>query len=241
MPEPISCSNANQSTSSDFDPHLDDVGKVSRAEVPNSSRVEPEALSSPAVPLLVSAVPPRASVLPPPTTGAAEIAVNNNAQRTSDRSGIAPYAAAAKTAAGDSVFVGAALLKGRDAKTGLQAEVLSVSAQVGAQNEFQIGLVRVAGGIGPLTGSVENMTARANAGIHNDDGSTGFNLGAGAIVIGGEATLGTATSGTFGLAVSMGEGASLGFRDIDGDGAPELCGRVSSGAVTLGLCLESPL
>ncbi len=241
MPEPISSSNASQSTSAGYDPYSDEVGKVSRADAPNSSQVEPEALSSPAVPMLVDSVRPPASQLPPPATSAPPSTANNNAQRTSGRSGVAPYAAAGKTAAGDSVYAGVALAKGRDPKTGLEGEVLSASAQVGAQNEFQVGLVRVGGSAGLVSGSVEIMTARVNAGIHNDDGSTGLNAGAGATLIGSDVTVGGATSLTFGLAASYGGGLSVGGRDSDGDGRPELCARVSYAAVTVGLCLESPL
>jgi hypothetical protein len=179
--------------------------------------------------------------LPVPATSPPPSAAHNNAQRTSERSGVAPYAAAGKTAAGDSVYAGVALAKGRDPATGLEAEVLSASVQIGAQNELQVGLVRVGGSAGILNGSVETMTARVNAGIHNDDGSTGLNLGAGATAIGSEVTVGGATSVTFGLAVSAGAGASVGARDIDSDGRPELCARVSYREFTGGICLESPL
>jgi len=241
MPDPISSSNANQSTSPTYDPYSDEVGKVSRADAPNSSQAAPEALGSPAVPVLINSVRPPASALPPPAPSAPPSAANNNAQRTTERHGVAPYAAAGKAAAGDSGYAGVALVKGRDPKTGLEAEVLSASVQVGAQNEVQVGLVRVGGSVGMLSGSVEAMTARANAGIHNDDGSTGFNVGAGATLIGSEATVGSANGLTFGLAASVGAGASVGGRDLDADGRAELCARVSYGPLTVGLCLESPL
>lgn len=242
MADPINSSRSPVSADSSYDPHLDEAGKVSRADAASSSQAEPVAAGSPAVPLLVSALPRPPSVLPPPSTSAAESAANNNAQRTSEHNGLSPYASAGTTAAGDSVYVSAAALKGRDARTGFEAEILSLSAQVGAQNELQASLVRV-GGAGGIIGaaSAEAITARASAGIHNDDGSTGLNLSLGATGVAGEVTLGSANSVTCGGAASAGGGASLGVRDADHDGKPELCGRVSWGAFTVGICLESPL
>jgi hypothetical protein len=139
------------------------------------------------------------------------------------------------------VYVGAAGLKGRDPKSGGEAEVLSASVQVGAQNEAQVTFVRVAGTSGNLNGSAEAFTARANLGIHNDDGSTGFNAGAGATAVGFEGTLGRESSLTGGLAASVGYGASVGLRDLDADGKQELCARVAAGPITLGVCVENPL
>ena len=221
---------------------------MSRADAPNSSQAQPLAASnsqaeppvnsSPAVAKLVSSAPRPPSVLPPAASGPG---ANNNAQRTSDRSGVAPYAASGKTTTGDSVYAGVAGLKGRDPKSGGEAEVLSFSGQVGAQNEAQLGLVRVAGASGFLSGSAEAFTLRANIGIHNDDGSTGLNIGAGGTAVGLEGTLGRETSVTYGLAGSVGSAASIGVRDLDGDGAAELCARVSLGPITVGICLENPL
>jgi hypothetical protein len=190
------------------------------------------------VPKLVSSVPPPPAVLPPAASPAS--IANNNAQRTSERIGIGPYASAG-TAGGDSIYASVAALKGRNVSSGAEAEVLSASVQLGAQNEAQLTFVRVAGGSGALRGSTEAFTARANIGIHNDDGSTGLNVGAGAAAIGFEATIGRETSLTTGLAASIGYGASIGVRDVDADGKTELCARVCGGPITIGLCVESPL
>jgi len=203
-----------------------------------SSSAEPAEGSSPAVPKLVSSVPPLPSMLPPAASLPVSTA-NNNAERTSERIGIGPYAAAG-TAGGDSMYASVAALKGRDASSGAEVEVLSASIQLGAQNEGQLTFVRVAGGSGALRGSTEAFTARANIGIHNDDGSTGLNVGAGAAAVGFEATIGRESSLTTGLAASIGYGASVGVRDVDGDGKTELCARVSGGPITIGLCVESP-
>jgi hypothetical protein len=138
------------------------------------------------------------------------------------------------------VYAGAALLKGRDPAGGA-IEVLSASVQVGAQTELQVGFQRVAGSRGALTGSVETFALRANVGIHNDDGSVGFNIGAGATAVGFEGSAGGASSVTYGVGAGVGAGASIGARDVDRDGKTELCGRLSLGPVTVGVCLEKPL
>jgi len=222
---------------------------VSRADAPNSSLVqssanasqsEPPAPSAPAVGKLVSAVPLPPSALPPAAASPPASTANNNAQRTTERN-LAPYADAGVTGSGDSVFAGAALLKGRVPKSNGEVEVLSVSGQIGAQTEAQLGLQRVAGAYGALSGSVEAFTARANIGIHNDDGSTGFNVGAGVTAVGFEGSVGGASRLTYGVAAGAGAGVSVGVRDVDRDGNSELCARVSIGPVTVGACLENPL
>jgi hypothetical protein len=178
--------------------------------------------------------------LPPPAAGPHASTASNNAQRTSERD-LAPYADADATASGDSLFAGVALLKGRAPKSTGEVEVASLSGQIGAQTEVQLGFQRVGGTHGALSGSVEIFTARANIGIHNDDGSTGFNVGAGVTAIGFEGSVGVATRLTYGVAAGLGAGASVGVRDVDGDGTRELCARVSLGPVTVGGCLEDPL
>ena len=192
------------------------------------------------MPRLVSSVPPPPSALPPSSPTPPGPAANNNAQRTDERRGVAPYLSAGRTAAGDSVYAGAALVKGRD-PSGAAVEVLSASAQLGAQTELQVGLQRVAGTHGALTGSVETFTLRANVGIHNDDGSVGLNIGAGVTAVGFEGTAGDANSVTYGVGAGVGAGASVGARDVDSDGKAELCARLSFGPVTVGACVENPL
>jgi hypothetical protein len=247
MPDPISSNRYQQSANPDYDPYSDDVGLMSRADAPNSSQAqpispqaEPSATRPSAVPRLVSSVPPPPSALPPSLPTPAAPAANNNAQRTDERLGVAPYLSAGKTAAGESVYAGAALVKGRDA-SGAVVEVLSASAQLGAQTELQVGLQRIAGTHGTLSGGVETFTLRANVGIHNDDGSVGLNIGAGATAVGFEATAGGANSATYGVGAGVGAGASVGVRDVDRDGKAELCARLSFGPVTVGACVENPL
>ncbi|HYP87542.1 MAG TPA: hypothetical protein VEQ59_05305 [Polyangiaceae bacterium] len=240
MPDPISSSTAStQASLPDYDPSLDEAGALCRADAANSSPAEPPRSSrSPAVPQLVSSVPRPPSALPPASSASM---ANNNAQRTAERNGVAPYASAGKTAAGDAAYVALAALKGRDPKSGGEVEILSASLQVGRQNEAQVTYVRVGGSSGALIGSAEAFTAHANLGVHNDDGSTGVNLGYGVNAISFEATVGHETSVTAGLSASVGQGASLGLRDLDHDAKTELCARVSTGPITVGLCVENPL
>jgi hypothetical protein len=249
MPDPISSTRSLQSDSPDYEAYSDDAGMMSRAGAPQSSETQPALSSSQAepppstasaVPKLVSSVAPPPSALPPTSMTPAGSAANNNAQRTEQRPAVGAYLAAGTTAAGDAVYAGTALVKGR-ASSGGAVEVLSASVQVGAQTEIQVGFQRVAGTLGALTGSVETFAVRANAGIHNDDGSVGLNLGAGATAIGFEGTVGHASSVTYGVGAGVGAGASLGARDVDRDGNTELCARLSLGPVTVGACLENPL
>lgn len=248
MPDPISSNHSLQCANPGDEPYSDDVGTISRADAPNSSlaapaaispQAEPSATGSSAVPRLVSSVS-HPSALPPTSPTPPGSTANNNAQRTGERLGVAPYSSAGTTAGGDSVYAGLAMLKGRD-PSGAAIEVLSASVQVGAQTELQVGFQRVAGTRGALTGSVETFALRANAGIHNDDGSVGLNIGASATAIGFEATAGDASSVTYGVGAGVGAGASVGVRDIDHDGQTELCARLSFGPITVGACLENPL
>lgn len=249
MPDPLSSNRSLQSPSPSYDRYSDDVGLMSRVDAPNSSQAQPAAISSQAEPpatsssavsRLVSTVPSLPSTLPPPSPTPPAPAANNNAQRTEERLGAVPYASAGFTAAGDSVYASAAVIKGRD-PSGAAIEVLSASVQVGAQTEAQVGFQRVAGTRGALTGSVETFTLRANVGIYNDDGSTGFNIGGSATAVGFEGTVGGASSVTYGVAAGAGAAASVGARDVDRDGRTELCAKVVFGPVTAGACVESPL
>lgn len=249
MPDPISSNRSLQSANPDCDPYSDDASKMSRADAPNSSQAQPPVISSQAepattsssaVPKLVSSVPPPPSALPPTSPTPARSAANNNAQRTDERLGAAPYSSAGLTGDGESVYAGAALYKGRD-PSGAAIEVLTASGQIGAQTELQFGVQRVGGTRGALTGSVETFSLRANVGIHNDDGSTGLNIGAGATAVGFEGSVGGASSLTYGVGAGVGAGISVGARDADRDGNTELCARLSLGPVTVGACLENPL
>ena len=90
-----------------------------------------------------------------------------------------------------------------------------------------------------LSLTMDSLTARGNLGVHNDDGSTGGNVGATAELAGAEVTLGTpAFSVTGGLSMSWGASGSLGIRDQDHDGKPEYCEKFSIPVLTEGVCVE---
>jgi hypothetical protein len=155
----------------------------------------------------------------------------------------APYAHAGVTTSGDSVYAAAAAIKGRDARTGIETEIFSVSGQVGGENEVQAGMARigVSSDSGTHSATMDIFTARASGGAHNADGSTGINAGAMATVVGIEGTTGySGNSITGGLSFSAGAEGSIGVRDADGDGSSDLCARVSVMFFTLGACVESP-
>lgn len=248
MPEPISTANASSSSSSDYDPTLDEEGQVCRSETrsqsasqgPATPQAEPAPAPSASVSKLVGSLPAPASSLPPPAKPPAPSIAHNNAERTSERSGIAPYAGAGQVGDTYSVYAGAAMLKGRDPASGLDVEVLSVSAQVGTQDEWQAGLIRLGKSTSAGSVSVEAMTLRVNRGIHNDDGSVGLNVGVQATALGTEATYGAVDSVTVGVSAGVGGAGSIGVRDLDKDGDHELCAKVSIGSLTVGACVETP-
>jgi hypothetical protein len=251
----LSPSPPNSSWLPEADPSLDEASLSCREPAPSSLQSKPSqpavaatpaATTPPAIAKLLSLVPPPLVLLPPRASASATPAggpvaspsppeTNTSAQRTLARSGIAAYADAGITSSHDTAYAGAAVLKGHDPKTGVDLELLSVSAQVGGENEVQAGLLRV--GVSGSHGSsgAEFLTARAGAGAHNDDGSVGFNAGASATAAGVESTLSLGDGSlTLGLAWSVGASLSVGVRDIDVD--TELCVKASYGPLTLGFC-----
>jgi hypothetical protein len=184
----------------------------------------------------MSAATPAPAVLPPTSTA------QNNAQRTSDMTGIDRWHLDAGVTKGvaASAYIEGAIVKGHDPQTGMDIEFMSASVQVGAQNEAQFGGARV--GLSGKNGSigVEAATLRANMGVHNDDGSTGINVGASATLFGAEGTtLYKDDSLTIGLSGGPSQAFSVGLRDTDGDGTYALCVKVSTGPLTIGYCQEN--
>jgi hypothetical protein len=165
-----------------------------------------------------------------------------NGQRTSAREP-RPYLESTTTSSGDSIYAAGAAIKGRESN-GIEVEVFTASAQIGGQFETQVGAARIGTSSDDGTNSIamDVFTARAAMGVHNADGSFGWNVGATATAIGAEGTvqLGSASSLTAGASVGVGLEGSVGFRDADGDKQPELCGRVVAQWATFGLCVESP-
>lgn len=187
---------------------------------------------------------------PPPPKTAREAALpakpagpqsTNNAARTSEReltSG--PYAAAGYAPGGHAWYAGAAIVKGRD-KNGAEVEAMSASVQAGAEHEAQATVLRVGFSDSHVAISGEAATVGAHVGIHNPDGSTGWNSGVGAVVVSAEGTVGDgANSVTVGTGVGIGAEGSVGVRDKDGNGKPEVCFRVGVKFATVGACVELP-
>jgi hypothetical protein len=165
---------------------------------------------------------------------------DNSAQRTTAQRSAEPYARAGLTTSGDSAYAEAALLKGRDPATGVEAEVFDLSAQVGLESELKLTGARVGfttdGGQG--SGSVEVGTLRAHVGVHNDDGSTGLNAGVSASLIGVEDSYQNGDGLSSSLSAGFSAGVQLGLRDQDGDEDPEVCARIKFGPGTLQGCVE---
>jgi hypothetical protein len=164
---------------------------------------------------------------------------NNNAQRTSARREDGAYADAGVTSSGDSVYAGAAALKTRD-ETGIEVEVFSGSAQAGAQSELQLGMARVGYSNANVSASGEVLTTRLQLGVHNDDGSTGFNAGALSTGAAAEVTYTTDAGSSFtaGAAVSLGASVSYGIRDANNDDGFVKCLKLSFGLLTGGFCVK---
>lgn len=184
-----------------------------------------------------SAGPPLPS--PSETADAPKPPTNNNAQRTTARTEPGGYADAGVTSSGDSLYAGVAAIKSRGSD-GVEVEVFSASAQVGGQSEGQLAMARVGYAGRNTSATVDALSARAQVGIHNDDGSVGFNAGALAVGAGAEATY-TTDSGyslTFGAAASVGAAVSIGIRDIDNDAYLEWCLKIGGTVFTVGLCVE---
>lgn len=256
MPDPISSSNPSRPLDETLtDPTLDDAGQVCRGDV-NASSAPPPASSTSSqpstsssqpsptpsgVPKLLAAAAPAPAALPPPASAASP--GQTNAERTTalGRRVVGYYDSGSTGGAYPSKYVGVAALKAVDPKTGHELEFLSASAQVGWQNELQVGALRasVPGKNGKV--SIEGFTARAAMGVHNDDGSTGLNFALQATTASIEGT--TAKQGdtlTAGFSAGLGLAASVGRRDADADGKPEYCWRAAFEIFTLGACLEVP-
>jgi len=139
-------------------------------------------------------------------------------------------------------YAGAFVLRGRDPKSGLEAELFSASIHQGErEHAVQVGMARMGGSTDDAHFSArgEVFTAQAHAGLDNADGSTGFGASMGTTIVGGEVTgtLGP-VSVTVGAAAGATVGASFGARDSDHDGKTEYCGRVDFGVGSVGVCVE---
>jgi len=145
------------------------------------------------------------------------------------------------TSSGDSAYASVAAIKGHT--EGANLEAFSLSGQVGAQNEAQFGVARVAMNSEFVSWEVRTLELDVHGGIYNPDGSTGANNGFAATAIASELTVGTpAMSFTFGAAAGPSREASIGTRDANNNGDRELCFRRSVGDfIVVGACVEPAL
>jgi hypothetical protein len=142
----------------------------------------------------------------------------------------------------DDYYAGAFMLSGRDAASGLEAEVFSASIHQGERERaVQVAMARMGASTddGHFSTHVEVFTAQAHAALDNPDGSTGLGASMGTTIVGVDVT-GTLGPVSLTLAASVGAtvGGSMGVRDGDHDGKPELCGRVDFGVAGVGVCVE---
>ncbi len=138
----------------------------------------------------------------------------------------------------------AALVDEHDPEAGIDLEVLSVAARVGPRTLGADAVVErlgisVADGRAGIVGEV--LSVGAELGTRNADGSKGVGIGLGAVLTGVEATvhLGRDNSVTLGTSAGVGAHFSVGLRDADHDGKPELCARVTE-FLTVAACIELP-
>lgn len=87
----------------------------------------------------------------------------------------------------------------------------------------------------------EAFSGRLGVGVDNRDGSCGLNAGGSVSLVGAELTAEySGNSLTLGGSLGQAAAGSIGLRDADGDGRPELCIRLEGGPGIFGACIESP-
>lgn len=233
MADPISSLTSNSPPNACIEDDGDAAATASAAPAPaaNASPM-PAGSNGPALcEALPSAVPALVQKFAPP------LPALPSAPSSSGSSGVAP--------GGGPKGSGASLLNAKiDAGPGhASAEAGTASYQLGNDSHAQItglrGNATVTHGGYSLSVTREVLTARANLGEHNDDGSLGGNIGVGGTLGGIEGTLETPYGSlTAGSSISVGASGSMGVRDADHDGKLEFCAKFSIPAYTLGACVE---
>lgn len=250
MPEPISSNTTPGPTNDDWSntdnqcsaapnaPNATEVAPACYAELDVAEQA-PYAPPDPSVALLMAKCPPArlAAFLQQQAEQTSNGEANNNAQRTATSPLRVMNGEVGTTSAGDAVYAGAAAIKGHVGDASV--EMWSASAQVGAQNELQAGVGRVSQSVDGSTFEVRALELEAHAGVHNPDGSTGINIGAGVTLLAAEYTLSDGTNSvTAGLSQSFGAELSIGTKDANGDGNTEYCLRGAVGPVIVGGCAD---
>lgn len=150
-----------------------------------------------------------------------------------------PKADAGVTSSGDSFYLDLMMHRSSSRVGGTTG--LGGGVQLGLQNEVKFVLI---GGVpssrGPKPNPTDILAADVHVGIHNADGSTGFNLGASAVFAQDRQVKdhgdGSSSSVSEGLKVSV--GFSVGTRDADNDGKQERCYSVELPFYSWGRCSE---
>ena len=114
--------------------------------------------------------------------------------------------------------------------------------------DMGVSRTKLAGEYGGMHASLESsaLNAKLVGGRGNPDGSKGVYMSGGYNILGGEASVGGSRSSgnelTVGGGLGLGFGIGVGVRDKNGDGSPEICGRLEMAAllgVDLGACVEA--
>lgn len=123
----------------------------------------------------------------------------------------------------------------------------SAHVKVGAQNEIAVtggSKEATLGRVGSTTFKVsaEALQGHAGIGVHNPDGSTGVNAGAGAAIASVGVSMESDDGTSFGLSAEAGEsaGASFGFK-TDEHGKAVACAQVNIGPVQVSFCTPTSL
>src|SRR5262249_15476193 len=104
---------------------------------------------------------------PPPSRDTYE------SSRMESHSSFGPHAAAGWNQLG--VFAEAALLKGRDAQTGIEGELFSAYAKLGAETGAGVLMAHTERKVGESSLALDVFNAQAHYGVLNPDGSFGYN------------------------------------------------------------------
>jgi hypothetical protein len=138
----------------------------------------------------------------------------------------------------------AAWSRDHDPAAGIDLELLTIGAHAEkCEATFEATFERIgfSDPVGAHEVHVDLLSAAAEIGTNNPDGSAGFGIGASIELAGveGTANLDGANSITFGVSAGAGLHLSVGLRDTDHDGKREVCARVFD-VLTLGGCFELP-
>ena len=159
-----------------------------------------------------------------------------------EKGSASPYAHASGTSERGRRILAAGLGKLRDAKSGVEVELSNASVELNPQqlkSQLTVNKVGISSDDGNHSISVKSLSIEGHYGVHNADGSTGFNIGRTVDLLSVEAkTERGGNSLSFGVSAGFGASGSVGLRDKDKDGLTEVCGHVAVGPISVGACVE---